>query len=62
MIEQPEVWNFAESGSRILANPGERMIKPIVLTRKNSLFAGHDEVERLIVSIDVNDDLRQHGT
>lgn len=25
------------------SNPVERMIKPIVLTRKNSLFAGHDD-------------------
>jgi hypothetical protein len=25
------------------SNAVERMIKPIVLTRKNSLFAGHDE-------------------
>ena len=28
------------------SNPVERMIKPIVLTRKNSLFAGHDDAAK----------------
>ncbi len=44
------------------SNPVERMIKPIVLTRKNSLFAGHDDAaENWAVVASLIQTCRLHG-
>ena len=44
------------------SNPVERMIKPIVLTRKNSLFAGHDDAaQNLAVVASLIQTCRLHG-
>jgi transposase len=44
------------------SNPIERMIKPIVLTRKNSLFAGHDDAaQNWAITASLIQTCRLHG-